>query len=277
MEIISRAQWGARHPNGFRDRRLPATQAWLHHSVTIAPDLVPPFDDDYAAIRAIEAVGQQRFGGGMSYTRLFTPVGLIFEGHGIGREGSHTAGRNTIGAGYCLVGNYDTQRPTDAQVRAIAWCLQHDHAAGWLDAPQLDGGHRDLKATACPGRHAYSAIGRINQLAAGGPIEIEEDEVSAAEVINYKIKRAGSKLGGETTLGAVVANIDRVWEMQNAAIATVTGKVDGLAEALRQIGAGQDLDLDAVTAAAEAGTRRALAEGTVRVDIDVTGPEAANR
>jgi hypothetical protein len=26
----------------------------------------------------------------------------------------------------------------------------------------------------------------------------------------------GSSLGGETTLGAVVANIDRAWEMQNA-------------------------------------------------------------
>lgn len=276
MEIISRTRWGARHPNGFRDRRLPATQAWLHHSVTIAPDVVPPFDDDYAAIRAIEAVGQQRFGGGISYTRLITPAGLIFEGHGIGREGSHTAGRNSIAVGYCLVGNYDTARPTDAQLRAVAWCLQHDHARGWLDAPQLDGGHRDLKATACPGRHAYAAIGRINALAAGGPIT-EEDDVSAAEVLHTKFKRQGSALGGETDLAAVIANYDRGQELARAQVAALSGKVDGLINAVAQLAGDRDVDLDEVRQAAEDGTRRALAEGTVRVDIDVTGPEAADQ
>lgn len=170
MQIITRSEWGSRYPNGFGPRRLPATQAWLHHSATIAPDLVPPFDDDHAAIRAIEAIGQQRFGGGISYTRLFTPAGLIFEGHSIGRVGSHTANRNSVAVGYCLVGNYDGARPTDAQLRALAWCLQHDWRHGWLDAPRLDGGHRDLKSTACPGRHAYAQIGEINRLAAGPPI-----------------------------------------------------------------------------------------------------------
>jgi hypothetical protein len=174
MEIINRARWGARYANGFGTRRLPATQSWLHHSVTIAPDLVPPFDDDYAAIRALEDIGQRRFGGGISYTRLITPAGLIFEGHSIDRVGSHTADRNTVAVGYCLVGNYEVQRPTVAQVRALAWCLQHDHQHGWIDTPRLDGGHRDLKSTACPGGYAYEAIPSVNQLAAGGPIE-EED------------------------------------------------------------------------------------------------------
>lgn len=175
MDIVSRARWGARYANGFGPRPLPATQAWLHHSVTLAPDLVPPFTDDYAAIRELEAIGQARFGGGISYTRLFTPAGLIFEGHGIDRVGSHTANRNTVAVGYCLVGNYDTQHPTPAQIRAVAWCLQHDHRRGWLDAPRLDGGHRDLKATACPGQYGYAAIPGINRLAAGVPITEEED------------------------------------------------------------------------------------------------------
>lgn len=170
MRIISRAEWGARHPNGFGSRKLPATQAWLHHSVTLAPDLVAPFDDDYAAIRELEEIGQARFGGGISYTRLITPAGLIFEGHSIGRVGSHTANRNSVAVGYCLIGNYQTAHPTEAQLRALAWCLQHDHQHGWLDAPRLDGGHRDLKSTACPGRHAYARISDVNQLAAGPPI-----------------------------------------------------------------------------------------------------------
>lgn len=160
--IIPRAEWGARYDNGAGARRLPCQQTFLHHSVTIAPDLLPPFDDDYAAIRAIEKIGESRFGRGISYTFLVTPAGLVFEGHGIDRIGSHTAGRNTIAAGICLVGNYDTTPPTTAMLDAVGWLLAHGYLNGWWDAVALDGGHRDLKATACPGRFAYAELENIN-------------------------------------------------------------------------------------------------------------------
>lgn len=174
--IITRAEWGARHDNGSGYRPLPATQVWLHHSVTTAPDLTPPFDDDYAAIRALEQVGEDRFGRGISYTWPITPAGLVFEGHSVDRVGSHTANRNTVACAICFVGNYDAATPTAAQLRSAAWLLQRAHRAGWIDAPRLDGGHRDLKATACPGLHAYAAIPEINRLAAGPPVP-EEDTV----------------------------------------------------------------------------------------------------
>jgi hypothetical protein len=170
FRVIPRSEWGARYDNGSGPRRLPATEAWLHHSVTVAPDPVPPFDDDYVAIRTLESIGESRFGRGISYTRLLTPAGLVFEGHSIDRVGTHTGGRNTVAVGYCLVGNYDATKPTDAQVLALAWCLQEDRRRGWLDRPALDGGHRDLKATACPGKYAYALIGHVNRLAAGPPV-----------------------------------------------------------------------------------------------------------
>lgn len=177
--IIGRAEWGARHENGAGTRRLPASFVIVHHSVTIAPDLLPPFEDDYQAIRDLEAIGEARFGRGISYTRLFTPIGLIFEGHSIDRVGSHTAGYNVNGVGYCLVGNYETHHPTSAQLRAMAWCLQHDRVNGWIDDAQIDFPHSDVKATACPGKYMRSAIGTVNQLAAGPAITEEEDDMAA--------------------------------------------------------------------------------------------------
>lgn len=168
--LIPRSEWGARYGNGTGARKLPATEAWLHHSVTIAPDLVAPFGDDYEAIRTLEKIGQDRFGAGISYTRCVTPAGLVFEGHSIDRIGTHTQNHNTVGVGYCLVGNYDLAAMTAEQERALAWCLQEDCRRGWLDAPKLDGGHRDLKATACPGGLAYPRIPAVNSLAAGPPV-----------------------------------------------------------------------------------------------------------
>lgn len=163
--IIPRAEWGARHPNGAGNASLPAGGVWLHHSVTIAPDVVPPFDDDFAAVRTLERIGQDRFGRGISYTFVVTPAGLIFEGHSVDRIGAHTAGRNAVDRAICLVGNYETDVPTEQQVDAAAWLLAHGFLAGWWRAAPLLGGHRDVKGTACPGRHAYAAIPAINRQA----------------------------------------------------------------------------------------------------------------
>lgn len=169
-EIITRAQWGARYRAGFGSRHVGVLDKWLHHSVTQAPDLVPPFDDDYAAVRALESIGQSRFGGGISYTFAVSPAGLIFEGTGVDRIGAHTAGRNTGSAGVVLIGNYETSRPSEQMIDSVAWLLQHGKAAGWWKVAGLNGGHRDVKSTSCPGKFAYGLIGEINRRASGSPV-----------------------------------------------------------------------------------------------------------
>src|SRR3546814_18712846 len=90
-DIITRPEWGARYANGFGLRTIGDLDVYLHHSVTIAPDLLPPFTDDYAAVRTLEAIGQSRFGRGISYHFPVTPAGLVFEGLGIDRIGAAIA------------------------------------------------------------------------------------------------------------------------------------------------------------------------------------------
>lgn len=170
MNIITRQQWGARNHNGVHKngqplrRKLPASEIWLHHSVTLAPDLVPPFNDDDAAIRRLDDIGEQRFKAGISYTFATTPVGRVYEGHSVDRVGAHTAGHNTIGIAIVLVGNYDTRRPTDAQITAIAELLVWLHRTGKATRHTLTGGHRHASgnATGCPGDAGAAAIKTIN-------------------------------------------------------------------------------------------------------------------
>jgi len=161
--IIPRSEWGARYGDGFYDRPVGDLERWLHHSVTIAPDLVPPWTDDYAAVRELEAIGQSRFAGGISYTFAITPAGLIFQGHSIDRVGSHTQGHNTAGAGIVLVGNYENVSPAPQQLAAVTWLLHEGVRRGWWTSPTLTGGHRDTKGTACPGAKAYELIPAINR------------------------------------------------------------------------------------------------------------------
>lgn len=182
MRIISRAEWGAAHDDGFGTAPLPAREVWLHHSVTVAPDLSPPFTDDDAAIRTLERIGESRFGRGISYTFLITPVGRIYEGHGIARQGAHTRNRNSISRAICLVGNYDLVPPTQAQLDVAAWLLREGKTRGWWTAARLTGGHRDAPgaATACPGRHAHALIAEINRRATTHPTP-QEDTMDASQ------------------------------------------------------------------------------------------------
>lgn len=167
--IISRETWGARHADGFYNRKVGRLDKWLHHSVTTQLDTDASQDREEIEIRKLEDIGQSRFKGGISYTFVVAPSGRIYEGHSIGRVGAHTAGRNSISAGLCLLGNYETHEVTVEQVAAVAWLLNYGIAKVWWTESKLDGGHRDTKATACPGRNGYSAISTINQAAKAKP------------------------------------------------------------------------------------------------------------
>lgn len=197
--IISREDWGARYDRGFHDRDLPVHEVWLHHSVTVAPDLVPPWDDDYAAVRLLEAIGERKYGGGISYTFPITPAGHIFEGHGIETSGAHTLHRNDISASICWVGNHATTPPTWEQIVSTAWLLVHGKRRGWWTSARLSGGHGQApgQSTDCPGEYARAAIATVNALSAdyeAGRIDLDhpdprEDTPSMGHIVKGDASR----------------------------------------------------------------------------------------
>lgn len=176
MIVYGRATWGARYDDGFGPAPLPASELWLHHSVTSAPPVSATFEQDAAAVRALEQIGEARFGKGISYTFVIPPSGRIFAGHSVGRQGAHTGGRNTVARAICLIGNYDTVRPSEAQIAAVAALVWLGYSAGWWLRPVLDGGHRDAPgaSTACPGRFAYALLPVINSRAISPAPEVPD-------------------------------------------------------------------------------------------------------
>lgn len=176
QRIIQRPEWGARHEDGFGPRPVGDLEVYVHHSVTIAPDLLPPFDDDYTAIRRLEQIGEDRFGRGISYQFPITPAGLIFEGVSVDRVGSAIAKYNTPSANIVWVGNYDVTNPPLPMLQATDWLLHHG-AGKWWREPRVKGGHRDAPGaqTACPGRFAYNVLDALNAGAfhAEGPVVVD--------------------------------------------------------------------------------------------------------
>ncbi|WP_007023083.1 N-acetylmuramoyl-L-alanine amidase [Saccharomonospora iraqiensis] len=267
MEIIGRARWGARYPDGFRNAPLPASEVWLHHSVTPAPEW--NFADEAAAVRRLEQIGQERFGGGISYTFVVPPSGRVFEGHSVHRQGAHTGGRNDFSRAICLIGNYERRRVSRQQVDAVAALLRHGHARGWWRQARLTGGHRDAPgaSTLCPGRYAQARIAEINRSAQEDDMP-SSDEVARAVwthwIYNRRLKR---REYSETLLGS---SEDRIIRQQ---IAPLRGEVAAIRNLVEQLVAGGEVDNTAVEEAARRGVRRALDESEAEAEADSVAVE----
>jgi hypothetical protein len=234
VRIVTRAEWGAMYARGVRAASLPAQGVYLHHDVMDGYDT-----DSYAGQRRLEAIGQSRFGYGISYTFSVWPDGTVLEGHGVEREGTHTTGRawpadlaygrkshnyNPTHRGIVFHGNYQTDTPTNQALEAAAWLVAHGILSRWWDRP-LVGGHRDVKATACCGDLLYPWIGLINFRAAElisalrEPTEPDEDDDMKrwmvrgprgdVYVFNGEALRAANDLNYRNTLrfhGAITPN-----------------------------------------------------------------------
>ena len=174
--MVPRADWGARG----RDSRGAAMQPGqrevnIHHSVLhpsgpegYDSDL-DPTDDPCADMRRTEQVLMAR-GLDPGYSFCIHPSGVVLEGAGT-NIGAHTAYRNSRSYGICFMGNYDIHQPTLAQLVAAARTVNILRMTGKL-VPMLADitiqGHRDTKATACPGKNVYDHLRWIRWFAHKG-------------------------------------------------------------------------------------------------------------
>jgi hypothetical protein len=81
-------------------------------------------------------------------------------------EGAHAgdAIHNAQGIGVCLIGNFELDLPTAAQLDALA-TLTQTLAAAYDIPPQNIKGHGEVKSTACPGR--YFPMQELTQILSG--------------------------------------------------------------------------------------------------------------
>jgi len=181
-QIYSRAQWGA--DEKLREQTAPSYAevhgGFVHHTVNA---------NDYTAaevpgiIRSIYAYHVQSRGWrDIGYNFLIDKFGRIWEGRygGVDRPvvGAHTENYNDYGFGVSAIGNFETAQPTSALLQAegalFAWKLSlHGVSAAATNVaigPRVFAssimGHRDTKATACPGKYLYAKIPTIRATAA---------------------------------------------------------------------------------------------------------------
>lgn len=137
----------------------------IHHTAAVWPydydhdGTAGDRDDIKIRLHRLRQVRARDLGTEVPYSFLIFPGSTphhayIAEGRGFGRRGAHTRGYNTTRYGVAFAGNTDRRQITAGEIAAVG------AIGNSLTAPRLDPttGHRDYKATACPGAHAYAAL-----------------------------------------------------------------------------------------------------------------------
>jgi hypothetical protein len=99
---------------------------------------------------------------GIGYHFVIRKDGTVERGRPLDKVGAHTYGFNRDSVGICVVGEFNSYLPTNAQMDSAkklitTLCRQYNIAP---DRSHIFG-HRDLGATECPGNHLYSQINAV--------------------------------------------------------------------------------------------------------------------
>ncbi|MFT4286867.1 FG-GAP-like repeat-containing protein [Nocardioides sp.] len=213
--IYSRAQWGANEK--LREQTEPSYGTihggFVHHTVNA---------NDYTAaevpaiIRSIYAYHVKSRGWrDIGYNFLIDKFGRIWEGRygGVDRAvvGAHTENYNSDSFGASAIGNFDIAEPPQEVVGAFgslfAWKLSlHGVSAAATNVTigktvfaSSIMGHRDTKATACPGKYLYARIPDIRRIAAsaqsGWTFTAKDSDLTGTVHPDLIARRASDGLG----------------------------------------------------------------------------------
>lgn len=173
--IYSRSEWGAQPPRqAYRHER--ATHLAIHHTATTSAGAADTWDECAAAVRAIQDFHMNtREWIDIGYNYLVCQTGALFQGREddnptrdvvAAHDGYNDGSVGTAGLGYFHPP--ENQQPTPSLIESFvdlfAWLAQRrridpqgsSYYAGYGQAFRNIYGHRDIKATACPGDLFYA-------------------------------------------------------------------------------------------------------------------------
>ncbi len=171
--IIPRRGWGADETLMTWDPKyVKPVKIIIHHTAT--PN--DPKQDPAATVRAVYYYHAVTRGwGDIGYNYLIDRLGNIYEGRkgGEGVVGGHDYGFNEGSVGISLIGDFQTEPPTDAMMNAlarlVAWICDRygiDPTGRSifrdLDLPNI-AGHRETKSTTCPGDQVQNRLPALRE------------------------------------------------------------------------------------------------------------------
>lgn len=154
VTIIPRSEWTDNEVGLNADPMGSIRHLTIHHT---GEHLSSSGISDHELLRRIERHHQANLGwAAIGYHLLIGDSGAIYEGRPLRWQGAHCGGdNNRNNVGISVIGEFDSDVPTPAQLQSLSRLLAHYRATYQVPAREVYG-HRDWKNTACPGDALYA-------------------------------------------------------------------------------------------------------------------------
>jgi hypothetical protein len=162
MTVIPRATWNRESGDPSRMRAAGRyTRITIHHAgmQAIRHTSRAAIISDLNRIR--EAHLEQRYGD-IGYHLIVDYAGRVWEGRSLAYEGAHVLSENEANVGVMLLGNFERQQPSLAQLAAMAELVELLRTHYGIRRSRVYG-HRDLGSSVCPGRNLYPYVAELRQ------------------------------------------------------------------------------------------------------------------
>lgn len=121
----------------------------IHHTANTSKETVEQIHNFHKNINGWAGIG---------YHFYIRKDGTIYRGRPEKYVGAHCENYNSVSLGICCEGNFEIEQPTEKQLTSLSELIQYlKKKYGNVQVV----GHRDLNATACPGKNLYSKMGSV--------------------------------------------------------------------------------------------------------------------
>ncbi|MDR0361658.1 MAG: peptidoglycan recognition protein family protein [Planctomycetota bacterium] len=164
VSAMSRNSWGATAATPVKMKAMNGVaRITIHHEGSGKGNSDANPTQVAATLRLIQKQHRQRMGAGdIGYHFVIDRSGMIWQGRDWKYQGAHTSGANSHNIGVMLLGNFEFQQPTQAQLaslKRLTLSLMRKYGLSCKDIY----GHADFCNTQCPGKHLKPHVNAMKQ------------------------------------------------------------------------------------------------------------------
>jgi len=160
--VIPRSAWTRSQPIASRVNRMGGVRSiTIHHEGM--PDMPVHFTDRRSTIDRLELVRRSHMNrgwGDIGYHYIIDRAGNVWQARPLDYQGAHVRDHNAHNIGVMLLGNFEIQHPSDAQVRAMRQFVRQLSDEHGVPSRRIHT-HQELAPTSCPGRHLQPKIASL--------------------------------------------------------------------------------------------------------------------
>jgi hypothetical protein len=167
LRVIPRSRWASKPPVASRLRAMNGIARITVHHEGWKPVW---FTDQPTTARRLERIRVSHLerlkAGDLGYHFVIDRAGTVWEGRPLKYQGAHVKSHNEHNLGIMVLGDFERQRPTAAQVATLTDTLARLARYYRVPASRIHT-HQELGHTDCPGKYLQPTVERIRREMAG--------------------------------------------------------------------------------------------------------------